>query len=123
MPKYQGVCPTNNEVDVYKGCAYRCAYCIAKSNHGEIRPVDLHGLLIDHSLPSRISLNPWDTCFREGSWQEHLALGVSMTINTSHDVRNGISLGHSAGCLVNLTCATFFKNNAGLHCLKGMPPM
>lgn len=63
MTKYPGVCPRNNELELYSGCSFGCVYCIAKSRHSvNPEPLSDPGPIlaqINHASDSPFYLSPW----------------------------------------------------------------
>jgi DNA repair photolyase len=65
MPKYEGLCPTNFEIDVYQKCHYNCIYCISKTNPDKNSYIssDLDDikkrLLYENKRRHPVYLSPW----------------------------------------------------------------
>ena len=65
MPKYEGKCPINFEIDVYPSCHYHCVYCISKTepNNNAYISSDLaeikNQLLSENKTRHPVYLSPW----------------------------------------------------------------
>lgn len=82
MPKYNGKCPENNEIDIYTGCTFGCVYCIAKSRHADASaPVSDVEVIAGAAARADASsdpyyLSPWTDAYQHQEADKLLARGI-----------------------------------------------
>lgn len=90
MPKHNGICPRNIEVDLYSGCSFGCVYCIAKSRHSqESAPVnDINVIMEDvaHAGASSFPyyLSPWTDAYQPAEADTLLTRDILRTLAANH---------------------------------------
>jgi DNA repair photolyase len=90
MPKYEGKCPINYEIDVYPKCRYNCLYCISKTepNKNAFISSDLekikNKLLSENKERYPVYLSPWTDSYPTSEEKERRTERILSFLSKNH---------------------------------------